>query len=241
MTIWNPWHGCKKLSAGCLNCYMYRRDASVGRDSTIVSKTGSFRLPVQRRRDGSYKLNEPETVFACMTSDFFLEDADAWRPEAWAMIRERSDLHFTIITKRISRFTVGLPADWGSGYPHVTVCVTCENQAEADRRLPVLLELPIRHKHIIHEPMLGAVDISRYLESGQIAHVSCGGESGADARLCRYEWILSVRAQCMRYGVPFTFRQTGARFEKDGKIYQIPREKQLSQAKKAGIDTGGAV
>ena len=123
----------------------------------------------------------------------------------------------------------------------MTVCVTCENQAEADRRLPVLLELPIRHKHIIHEPMLGAVDISRYLESGQIAHVSCGGESGADARLCRYEWILSVRAQCMRYGVPFTFRQTGARFEKDGKIYQIPREKQLSQAKKAGIDTGGAV
>ena len=241
MTVWNPWHGCKKLSAGCLNCYMYRRDASVGRDSTIVSKTGSFRLPVQRWRDGSYKLTEPETVFACMTSDFFLEEADAWRPEAWAMIRERSDLHFTIITKRISRFPVGLPADWGSGYPHVTVCVTCENQAEADRRLSVLLELPIRHKHIIHEPMLGAVNIAPYLESGQIAHVSCGGESGENARVCRYEWILSVREQCMRYGVPFTFRQTGARFEKDGRLYLIPREKQLSQARKAGIDTGGAV
>ena len=45
----------------------------------------------------------------------------------------------------------------------------------------------------------------------------------------------------MRYGVPFTFRQTGARFEKDGRLYLIPREKQLSQARKAGIDTGGAV
>ena len=241
MTIWNPWHGCKKLSAGCANCYMYRRDASVGRDSTIVAKTAGFRLPVQRKRDGSYKLNDPETVFACMTSDFFLEDADAWRPESWAMIRERSDLHFTIITKRISRFTVGLPADWGGGWPHVTVCVTCENQQTADSRIPVLLSLPVAHRQIIHEPMLEAIDIAQYLQSGLIGHVSCGGESGENARLCRYEWILSTRGQCMRYGVPFTFRQTGACFEKDGKIYRIPRALQLSQAKKAGISTGGAV
>ena len=67
-----------------------------------------------------------------MTSDFFLEEADEWRPAAWSMIRERADLHFVIITKRIHRFLVGLPADWGEGYEHVTICCTCENQKMAD-------------------------------------------------------------------------------------------------------------
>ena len=40
--IWNPWHGCKKYSEGCLNCYVYRRDASVGRDASIVARTTAF-------------------------------------------------------------------------------------------------------------------------------------------------------------------------------------------------------
>lgn len=218
---------------------MYRRDAEFGKDSTVISRTAGFRLPVQKKRDGSYKLQESGTVFACMTSDFFLEEADAWRPEAWEMIRTRRDLQFCIITKRIERFRVGLPDDWGEGYDHVTICATCENQEAADRRLPVLLSLPVRHRHIIHEPMLGPVQIGQYLQSGLIEHVSCGGESGEGARLCSYDWILSVREQCLAYGVPFTFRQTGALFRKDGKIYRIPRRLQLAQAQKAGIDTEG--
>ena len=46
-----------------------------------------------------------------MISDFFIGEADPWREEAWRMIRERTDLHFFIVTKRIDRFTVGLPGD----------------------------------------------------------------------------------------------------------------------------------
>ncbi len=236
MTIWNPWHGCRRISPGCLHCYMYRRDASVGRDSTVIAKTASFDLPVRRRRDGSYKLAEEGTVFVCMTSDFFLEEADGWRQDAWRMIRERSDLRFFVVTKRIDRFRVGLPADWGEGYPNVTVCCTCENQATADRRLPIFLSLPIRRRTVIHEPMLEEIRIAPYLASGGIAEVICGGESGPDARLCSYSWILSTRRQCAEAGVAFRFKQTGARFEKDGKIYGIPRSLQLAQARKAGID-----
>ena len=66
----------------------------------------------------------------------FCEEADEWRPEAWKMIRERDDLHFVIITKRIHRFQVGLPKDWEEGYDNVTICCTCENQNMADYRLP---------------------------------------------------------------------------------------------------------
>ena len=29
---WNPWHGCTKLSPGCLNCYVYRQDEMINKD-----------------------------------------------------------------------------------------------------------------------------------------------------------------------------------------------------------------
>lgn len=236
MAVWNPWHGCRKISPGCAHCYMFRRDASFGKDSTAVQKTASFSLPLQRTREGAYRLPAGETVYACMTSDFFLEQADEWRREAWRMIGTRRDLHFVIITKRIERFEVSLPDDWGDGWSHVTICSTCENQQTADRRLPVLLRLPLRHREIIHEPMLERIDILPFLQSGKIEHVTCGGESGPDARPCNYDWILHTRAQCAKAGVPFSFKQTGAHFIKNGKHYSIPRQLQHAQAKKAGID-----
>ena len=236
MPIWNPWHGCKKTSPGCLNCYMYRRDAEFGKDSSVVTKTGTFYLPMAKTRSGEYKLKSSGYVYACMTSDFFIEEADEWRKDAWTMIRRRQDLRFFIITKRIQRFNVSLPEDWGAGYEHVTICVTCENQKTADFRIPILLEMPIRHRQIIHEPMLEAIDIEPYLATGKIENVTCGGESGPDARVCDYDWILASRNQCKKYGVPFHFKQTGATFRKDGKVYHVPRKYQEQQAFKAGID-----
>lgn len=105
MAIWNPWHGCKKISSGCENCYVYRRDMQFGKDSSIVTKTLDFNLPVKKNRNGEYKLqSKNEPIYTCMTSDFFIEDADQWRDEVWNFIKIRSDLSFVIITKRIHRF-----------------------------------------------------------------------------------------------------------------------------------------
>lgn len=237
MAIWNPWHGCKKYSPGCANCYVYRRDSQFDRDASQVAKTASFSLPTKKNRAGQYRLTAQDNpIYTCMTSDFFLEEADPWRPQVWEMIRLRRDLEFIIITKRIHRFSVGLPLDWGEGYSNVTIVCTCENQQTADQRLPVLLSLPILHREIIHEPMLEEIQIRPYLETGKIEQVTCGGESGEDARLCRYEWVLSTRKQCMDCGVAFSFHQTGANFQKDGCIYRIPRSLQHSQAKRAGLD-----
>ncbi len=234
MAEWNPWHGCQKYSAGCANCYVYRRDAKYELDASAVRKNAAFDLPVRRLRDGTYKLKGPEQVFTCFTSDFFLDQADDWRAEAWRMMRERSDLEFFFITKRILRFYERLPEDWGDGYENVSIGVTCENQAKADERLPFFLRLPIRHKTIICEPMLEAVDFSPYLGPA-IEQVVVGGESGDTARLMRYDWALGVRRQCEAASVPFYFKQTGARFEKDGREYRIPRRLQFSQARKSGL------
>ncbi|MBQ7689519.1 MAG: DUF5131 family protein [Clostridia bacterium] len=236
MAIWNPWHGCRKISPGCANCYVYRRDESIGKDAGIIAKTGDFTLPRKKNRQGAYKLSaEDGVVYACMTSDFFLEEADAWRPDCWDMIRERADLSFYIITKRIDRFAQCIPPDWGKGWDHVTICSTCENQDKTDRSLPILLSLPIKHRQVICEPMLEEIRMEEYLATGLIEHVTCGGESGPDARPCHLDWILAVRSACVRFQVPFTFKQTGAVFVKAGKTYHIERKYQMQQAEKSGL------
>ncbi len=239
MSEWNPWHGCTKISPGCLNCYMYRRDEKYGLDASVVKKTQNFNLPLKKKRDGSYKLTaEDGIVYTCFTSDFLHPEADPWREEAWEMMKIRKDLEFLFITKRPERLAEHFPEDWGDGYDNVHICCTCENQKMADKRLPIFLELPIKHKSIIHEPMLEVINIRPYLEryGSEIAQVLCGGESGEAARLCDFEWVLSTMNQCVEHQVPFTFRQTGAVFRKGSRIYQIPRKDQMGQARKAGID-----
>lgn len=234
--VWNPWHGCHKYSAGCAHCYVYRRDGSVGRDASQVVKTASFDLPVRKDRKGSWKIPPGETVYAVMTSDFFLEEADGWRPEIWEMMKARPDLQFVIITKRILRFKECLPDNWGEGYENVEVGCTCENGEEAARRLPVFVSLPIQKRFVITEPLLGPVLLEPWLQMGKISSVTAGGESGEGARLCDYDWVLDIRDQCARCGVRFHFKQTGLHFRKDGRLYTVPRKFQMEQARKAGID-----
>lgn len=243
MSEWNPWHGCTKISDGCLNCYVYRRDEEFGRDASAVKKTGNFDLPRRRRHNGSFVLSPAGgIVYTCFTSDFFHPSADEWREEAWIMMRERKDLKFFLVTKRPDRFYEALIPDWENGYDNVYICCTCENQRMADERLPLFLELPIKHKSIICEPMLERIDLSPYLKQygEDIEQVTCGGESGSGARIFSYKWALDLREQCMAANVSFRFKQTGSAFEKDGKLFIIKRRDQVAQAAKAGIDFCGA-
>ena len=155
--------------------------------------------------------------------------------ECWRMIQERSDLHFIFLTKRIDRFMDCAPTDWGNGYENVTVGCTVENQDRADFRLPIYRNMPIRHKQLVCSPLLGPINLSAYLGEW-VNQLTVGGESGSEARVCSYEWVLDLRRQCMLRGIPFHFMQTGAYFEKDGRVYHIPRRFQHSQAKRAKLD-----
>jgi protein gp37 len=234
--MWNLWHGCHKVSEGCQHCYVYRGDAKRGLDSTVVAKTKQFDVPVRRKKNGAYSVPSGSLVYTCFTSDFFVEDADPWRAEAWAMMRERSDLRFLIITKRIDRFQQSLPDDWGNGYEHVTICCTIENQVRADERLPLYKAAPIKHKILICEPLLSPIDVSAYDIGSWVEQVVVGGESGPQARPCYYDWVLALHAHCVESGVSFWFKQTGANFIKAGKQYSIKRPFQHTQARKAGLN-----
>ncbi|MCR5338788.1 MAG: phage Gp37/Gp68 family protein [Lachnospiraceae bacterium] len=245
---WNLWHGCTRASTGCRNCYVYRRDESIGKDPSIVQKTENFDLPVRILKSGKnkglYKIPFGSHIWTCFSSDFFHPDADEWRDEAWDMMQERCDCSFFMITKRPERIADHLPKSWGKGWEHITIAVTCEDQAMADKRLPIYLSLPLFHHSVMIEPMLTAVDLKPYIEKYRsedgnpvIKHVSVGGESGPQARVCDYAWVEELHKLCMENGISFLYHQTGAKLIKDGRLYDIPRKLQHSQAHRAGLDT----
>ena len=219
--IWNPWHGCRKCSEGCENCYMYFLDRMRNQDGSKIYKTGSFNYPLEKDRNGKYRIMADELIRVCMTSDFFLEEADAWRPYAWDIMKRRSDVRFFLLTKRPQRVRECLPEDWGEGWDNIFFNVTCENQKRADERIPILLELPFKHKGIMCAPFIGEVKIEKYLECGQIEQVVCGGENYDGARPCHFEWVTGLYDECVRHDVTFAFIETGTVFVKDGKTYRL--------------------
>lgn len=234
MAMWSPWRGCKRYSDGCKYCYLHKGDARRGIDTSKIVKTDDFYSPILKNKNGEYKIKPNQTVYLCFSTDFLIEEADEWRNECWKMIKERSDLHFLFLTKRIERFSSCIPDDWGEGYDNVTVGCTVENQRNADYRLKIFSQLPIKHKNIICQPLLEKIDIAKYLNGIELAVV--GGESDKNARALNYDWVLFIREQCIKSGVSFEFRQCGTHFIKDGKMYTLKTRDLCSQAKKADIN-----
>jgi protein gp37 len=112
--------------------------------------------------------------------------------------------------------------------------VTAENQEMADKRIPILLQIPAVVRFVSCEPLLGPVDLELYLPydhskykeewhrngyhvlrldkgitEGTLDWVVCGGESGPGARPMHPDWVRSLRNQCQVAGVPFLFKQQG--------------------------------
>lgn len=235
--IWNPWHGCRKYSTGCANCYAEYLDKQYGSQKHFsdIFKTKNFDYPIQKKRDGSYKIKSGELIRINMASDTFLEEADEWRYDMWKMIKIRSDVAFIIITKRANRIIDCLPKDWGGGYENVFLNVTTENQEKADERIPILKEVPAKHKGIMVTPMLEEIHIEKYLSEHFIELVTCGGENYDGPRKCCYEWVQSLSKQCEEFCTNLIFMETGTNFWKDGKQYLIKSKKnQAAQAYASG-------
>lgn len=182
---WNPWHGCHKVSAGCKNCYMFRDKKRYGQDPNVVvrSKDATFYAPL--------KWSEPRTIFTCSWSDFFIEEADPWRDEAFAIMALTPQHTYQVLTKRPDRMleyfaesafpwlrladedqwskTPELSRSvtrWAAGYggevlDNVWLGVSVEDQNTADERIPLLLKTPAAKRFLSVEPLLGPVHLSR--------------------------------------------------------------------------------
>ncbi len=204
---WNPWRGCHKVSDGCKNCYMYREQTHYGHDPSTVVRASpqTFNAPIHWR--------EPMMVFTCSWSDFFIEEADPWRGEAWTIIHETPWLTYLILTKRPQNIKARLPADWGKGWPNVWLGVTVESNAYMGR-LEVLANIPSYLRFVSYEPALGPVTFSAFFP--WFDWVISGGESGP--RKADPDWFRAVRDECRLYGTAYFHKQNGGTSKIDGAL-----------------------
>ena len=211
---WNPWVGCLKVSPGCKNCYMYRDQERFGKDPRDIHRTAkaTFQAPLNWK--------EAKRVFTCSFSDFFIEQADEWRPDAWKIIKDTPHLTYQILTKRVRNIEDRLPKDWGSGYRNVWLGVSVESESYA-WRLAYLQGIPAWKRFVSYEPALGEVDWEAWLQPPiekyeQIDWVISGGESGPNFREAKMAWFDKLATVCKRYGIPHFHTQHGGTKKEDG-------------------------
>jgi protein gp37 len=199
---WSPWQGCSKVSDGCKFCYMYRDKKRYGQDPTDIHRSANrtFLSPLRWK--------DPMTIFVCAWSDFFIKEADEWRDEAWDIIRRCPHHTFLLLTKREERIKQCLPDDWGEGYANCWLGVTGENQKMLDQRMAVLREIPAVVKFLSAEPLIGPLDVEKYIED--LDWLIVAGESGPEARPFHLAWAFDIQKQIEGTDVAFFMKQVGA-------------------------------
>jgi len=222
------------------------------------------------RLDQPLKWRKPRRVFVNSMSDLFHENVpDEFIDQVFAVMALAPPHIFQVLTKRPRRmweymigqhdidglddvtrvecirfaaqdYTCTPDEDVRWPPPNIHLGVSCEDQASANERIPLLLKTPAAVRWVSLEPLLGPVDIRRWITdaatetaqrgdplaatlmrqsvaegSGWMAPTLdwfvVGGESGPKARPCCVEWIRDVIDQCHEAWVPVFVKQLGAR------------------------------
>lgn len=240
--IWNPWHSCAKCDGVCEECHLFHMDKLLDSGRARLYRTmANFSYPLRKNANGEYRIRSGEMIRTCLSADFFHEKADKWRGDAWSVIRRRNDVIFMIPTKRPERIMECLPEDWGDGWENVFLNVVCEDQRRVSERVPVLLELPFKHKGLMMTPLIGQISVQDYLKTGKLERVVCAGEVFNGARPCDYKWAKKLRDECEACNVTFCFYDTGAEYMRDGRTYRMAHKGMRNEtAYKTGLNFEGA-
>lgn len=228
---WNPITGCSVVSPGCKNCYAMKLAGT--RLQNHPSRAG---LTVDTKNGpvwtGEVRFNEqwlgqplrwkrPRMVFVCAHADLFHEAVqDDWIDLIFSAMELSPQHTFQVLTKRPARMRDYINSRAFKDYPlpNVWLGVSVEDQKSADERIPLLLDTPAAVRWISAEPLLGHVDLGKYLEfycgggpgaAFGLDWVVAGGESGQNARPMHPDWVRNLRNQCKATGVQFLFKQWG--------------------------------
>ena len=216
---WKPVTGCTRVSPGCDNCYMfamYPRLRAMGVRG-YESEPQHVRL-LPERLGAPLNWKRPRRVFVNSMSDVFHPRVPFdFVHRIFDVMRQAADERghvFQVLTKR-----PGLAVAWWNEYrddfndswpANVWIGTSVESQKYAPR-ITVLARVPAPIRFVSAEPLLEAVDLSRWLDSGDLQWVIAGGESGRAARPMHPDWARGLRDQCANAGVPFFLKQLGGR------------------------------
>lgn len=244
----NPWEGCQKVGPGCDHCYAETRNARFAGGQAVNWGSGA-----PRRRTSSTTWAMPrrwnaqadafmvqhgrrQRVFCASLADVFDNAVPReWRDDLATLILDTPNLDWLLLTKRISNAGAMLGEMFLDGSAdNIWIGATITNQAEADRDIPKLLDVPARVRFLSMEPLLGPVDLNYTRHRIQarrsqparaingetwIDWVIVGGESGPGARPMHPDWARSLRDQCQAASVPFLFKQWGEWAPADGPAF----------------------
>ncbi len=210
----NPWWGCTKVSPACDNCYAEKWAKRTGHD--IWGHKGPrrelsdayWKQPLAWQKQAEQQGVRPRVFCASMADVFeWKKGLNPIRERLWELINQTPNLDWLLLTKRphlINR--LGPQTPWPS---NVWLGTTVESQRFANERIPKLVENDATVRFLSCEPLLGPVDLTKWLEAGRINWVIAGGETGAGARPTDPEWFEMLKDQCTTAGVPFHFKQWG--------------------------------
>ena len=251
---WNPVTGCTPISEGCQNCYAKRMAKRLAgrcgypKDDPFQPVLHSAEVIKQPQ-----KWKKPCKIFVCSMSDIFHESLPFWMIDEVIDSCMIADWHiYMFLTKRPQQaykyFNSTSNRMENFQKLNAMLGVTAENQARADERIPILLQIPAAVRFVSLEPMLSKISLARYLKWPLCKHwnangnpdeygkyrwekqalvaagwtgidwVICGGESGPGARPMHPDWARNLRDQCRAAGVPFFLKQMHV----DGKLIKMP-------------------
>jgi protein gp37 len=215
-STWNPVTGCTKISAGCLNCYaerMAKRLKAMGSPNYV----DGFKVrPHPEVLNAPLKWKRPQLIFVNSMSDLFHHQVPFEFIAKIFSVMHRAHWHqFQILTKRSERLLeVHKELLWTY---NIWMGVSVENE-RCIQRIDHLRQIDAKTKFLSLEPLLGPLP---NLNLENIDWVIVGGESGPKARPMKPEWVIDIRDQCLKAGVPFFFKQWGGfNKKKNGRLLE---------------------
>jgi protein gp37 len=206
---WNPVRGCTKISPGCKHCYAETfAERFRGVKGHPYEQGFDLRL-VPEKLGEPLRWPKPKMIFVNSMSDLFHEAIPDEYISKVAQVMSAAMWHtFQVLTKRSGRLRQLLRSKLRltAAEPHIWWGVSVENRKFGLPRIADLRSAPAGVRFLSIEPLLE--DLGTLNLSG-IAWVIVGGESGPGARPIQKEWVISIRDQCRRAGVPFFFKQWG--------------------------------
>lgn len=167
----------------------------------------NWKLPLRWAKAAKAAGGRRPRVFCSSLADVFDNQVDpSWRIDLFDLIGETEELNWLLLTKRPENIAKMLPTNWNvDDYSNVWLGTTCEDQANYDRRWPILSKIPAAVHFISYEPAIGPLRL--HIGAKQPDWLICGGESGAGYRPMPWEWAADISGDCALRRVAFFMKQ----------------------------------